>query len=91
MDYEGKPIIPTKTALNELSNLNLDLYAVAEILKNGSEIRKRSKNVAEKIITRGNKAVNVVVVDMGNYYKLIHAGEFTLTKKIRRLMKKNEA
>jgi len=30
--------------------------------------------------------VNVVVVDMDNYYKLIHIGEFTLSKKFRKLM-----
>ena len=81
LTYRGKPIFPTKTALNELSEIDVNLYEVPEILEKGFEIRKRAKNVTEKGIQRGNKVINVVVVDLGNYYKLIHAGEFTLAKK----------
>ncbi|MBI2655366.1 hypothetical protein HYX06_02995 [Candidatus Woesearchaeota archaeon] len=86
--YKGKPILPTKTALNELSEINVNLYEVPEILENGFEIRKRKKNITERGIQRGNKVINVVVVDLGNYYKLIHAGEFTLSKKFKKLMRK---
>ena len=32
--YKGKPIIPTKTALNELSEINLNLWEVPKTLKN---------------------------------------------------------
>ncbi len=85
--YKGKPIVPTKTALDELSNIDLDLYDVPEILEKGFEIRKRSKNITERGIQKGNKVVNVVVVDMGGFYKLIHAGEFTLTKKFKKMMR----
>lgn len=84
--YNGKLIIPTKAVLDELSNINLNLYEVPEILEKGFEIRKRKKNITEKAIAKGNKVINVVIVDMGNFYKLIHAGEFTLTKKFRKLM-----
>ena len=80
--YKGKPILPTKTALNELSEIDVSLYEVPEILEEGFEIRKRKKNVIERGIQRGNRVINVVVVDLGDYYKLIHAGEFTLSKKI---------
>jgi len=38
----------------------------------------------------GDKIINVVVVDMGNYYKLIHAGEFTFAKKFKKLMREEE-
>ena len=86
-EHKGKPIIPTKTALSELSDIGLNLHDVPEILEKGFEIRKRSKNIAERGIQRGNKVVNVVVVDVGSYYKLIHAGEFTLTKKFKKLMR----
>ncbi len=79
--YKGKPILPTKTALNELSDIDVNLYEVSEILEKGFKIRKRKKNIIERGIQRGNKVINVVMVDMGNYYKLIHAGEFTLSKK----------
>jgi len=85
--YKGKPILPTKTALNELSDINVNLYEVPEILEKGFEIRKRAKNITERGIQRGNKIMNVVVVDLGDYYKLIHAGEFTLSKKFKKLMR----
>ena len=85
--YKGKPILPTKTALNELSEIDLNLYEVTEILEKGFEIRKRKKSIIERGIQKGNKIVNVVVVDLGNYYKLIHAGEFTLSKKFKKLMR----
>lgn len=86
-NYKGKPILPTKTALNELSEINVNLYEVPEILEKGFEVRKRAKNTTERCIQRGNKVINVVVVDLGSYYKLIHAGEFTLSKKFRKLMR----
>ncbi|MFH1053350.1 MAG: hypothetical protein V1740_02930 [Candidatus Woesearchaeota archaeon] len=85
--FNGKPILPTKDALNELSEIDMDLYDVSEILENGFELRKRKKNILEKAIARGNKVINVVVVDVGNYYKLIHCGEFTLTYKFRGILK----
>ena len=85
--YKGKPIIPTKTALNELSEIDVNLYEVPEILEKGFKVRNRAKNITERGIQRGNKVINVVVVDLGNYYKLIHAGEFTLSKKFKKLMR----
>ena len=83
--YKGKPILPTKTALSELSEIDVNLYEVPEILEKGFEIRKRKKNIIERGIQRGNKIINVVVVDLGGYYKLIHAGKFTLSKKFKTL------
>ena len=85
--YKGKPILPTKTALNELSEIDVNLYEVPEILEKGFEVRKRAKNITERGVQRGNKIINVVVVDLGNYYKLIHAGKFSLSKKFRKLMR----
>jgi hypothetical protein len=85
--FNGKPILPTKAAMDELSSLNLDLHDVSLILNEGFQLRKRKKNVIEKALNRGNKMTNVVIIDMASYYKLIHAGEFTLTKKFRKLMK----
>ena len=86
--YKGKPVMPTKTALNELSEIDLDLYKALEILEKGFELRKRKKNIIERAIIKGNKIINIVVVDMSNYYKLIHAGKFTLTKKFKKLIKR---
>ena len=64
--YKGKPVFPTKTALDELSEIDLDLYEVIEILESGFEIRKRAKNITEKAIQRGNKIINIVIVDQGS-------------------------
>lgn len=79
--------MPTKTAMDELSNIDLDLYKIPEILENGFQIRKRKKNIIEKGVRKGNKIINVVVVDMGNYYKLIHVGKFSLTEKFKKLIR----
>ena len=59
--YKGKPIFPTKTALNELSEIDVNLYEVPRILKKGFEVRKRAKNITERGVQRGNKIINVVV------------------------------
>lgn len=85
--YKGKPIIPTRNALDELANIDLNLWEVSKILEKGYSMRKRKKNIIERAIKRGNKIINIVVIDVGNYYKLIHAGEFTLTKKFKKLMR----
>ncbi|MFH1072341.1 MAG: hypothetical protein V1743_02840 [Nanoarchaeota archaeon] len=87
--FNGKPIIPTKTALDELSDIDMDLSAVPVILEKGFPVRKRKKSIIEKGMQRGSKIVNVVVVDIGNYYKLIHAGEFTLSKKFKKMKREN--
>lgn len=85
--YNGKPILPTKTALNELSEIGVDLYQVTEILENGFDVRKRKEYIIERGVRKGNKIVNVVAVDLGDYYKLIHAGEFTLSKKFKKMLR----
>ncbi|MDP2750813.1 MAG: hypothetical protein Q8O89_08335 [Nanoarchaeota archaeon] len=87
MEYDGKPVLPTKNAMDELSDIDLDLYDAVCILNDGFEIRKRSRNVIERCMQTGNKVINVVVVDLGSHYKLIHAGEFTLSRKFKRMMK----
>jgi len=37
--------MPTKTAMDKLSNINLSLYEVLKILEEGFELRKRKKNI----------------------------------------------
>ncbi len=83
--FEEKPVLPTKRALDELSDIDLDINDAVYILENGFEIRKRGRNVIERGMIRGNKVINVVAVDLGGYYKLIHAGEFTLSRKFKKL------
>ncbi len=85
--FRGKPIIPTKTALDELSEIDLDLSEVPLILERGIQIRKRKKNIIERAVKKGNKMINVVVVDLDDYYKLIHVGKFTLAEKFKKLIR----
>ncbi len=87
MECNRKQILPTKTAMDELSDIGIDLYYAAYILENGFEIRKRGRGVIERGIQKGSKVINIVVVDLGAHYKLIHAGEFTLSRKFKRLIK----
>ena len=79
--FNGKPIFPTKEAMDELSDVGLDLHDAIAIMQEGFVVRKRKRNIIERAIKRGNKIINIVAVDMGNYYKLIHAGKFSYNKK----------
>ncbi|MDP7323728.1 MAG: hypothetical protein QF632_03125 [Candidatus Woesearchaeota archaeon] len=81
--YEGKPILPTKAALTELSKIDMDLHEVAFILKQGFQLRKRKKHITEKAIIKGNKIRNVVIIEYEHCCKLIHAGEFSLSRKFK--------
>jgi type II secretory pathway component PulF len=82
-EWNGKPLIPTKHALDEMDNAGIDMYKAVEILDEGFDCSrsKRKANVVERCITRGNKVLKVVVADVGSYYKIIHAGEFTEKKR----------
>ena len=85
--YNGKPVLPTKDSMDELNELGLGLYKAIEILEQGFELRKRKRNTIERVARKGSKLINVVVVDAGSYYKLIHAGQFSLNKKFKKLMR----
>ncbi len=88
--YKGKPIIPTKTALYELDEIGMDLLDVVEVLTHGVEIRKRAGNIVERCVKRKGRLVNVVLVEFDNYYKLIHAGTFTFSKKFKEYFGENK-
>ena len=79
--------MPTRTAMDELDKIDADLHDVIETLESGFPIRKRKRNVIEKGIKKGSKVFNVVVVEMNSYYKLIHAGKFTLSKKFKKMVR----
>ncbi|MBN2141888.1 hypothetical protein JW711_01025 [Candidatus Woesearchaeota archaeon] len=88
--YNGKPVFATKTAATELGRIGIDLIDVPKILHSGFDIRKRKKGTLEKCISRGNKVINVVVVDTGTHYKLIHAGEFTMSNKFKEMKREKD-
>lgn len=81
-EWKGKPLIPTKNALDEMSHRDVDMHKAKEILDEGFDCAKskRKPNVYERGIRRGGKIVKVVVADIGGYYKIIHVGKFTEKK-----------
>ncbi len=81
--WKGKPLIPTRRALDEMERNNIDMYKAEEILNSGFDCARsrRAPNVYERCVQRGNKVVKIVVADIGDYYKIIHAGTFTAKKK----------
>ena len=68
--FEGLPLIPSRSAMNELYDNNMDLYAVLDVLENGYDCPKdkRSKDLIERCLDRKRKTIRVVVAQSFNYY-----------------------
>lgn len=89
--YKGLPIITVQTrrgqrsVVDELIKHKMDLYDVAEILKNGYDCSrsKRREGVIERCVDKGNKTIKVVLqkgfieLDGCGCWELIHVGKFT--------------
>jgi len=65
--WKGLPVIPTKSALNELIKYYMDLGDVVRILELGHVSRKRKKGTIEKCLNRKDEVIKVVVVQSYNY------------------------
>ena len=82
--YLGLPIIPSRTAMNELMMCDLALEDVAEVLETGFDCSRsaRKEGTLERCVKRGKKTLKVVVVKSVNYtlstecWVLTHAGVF---------------
>ncbi len=76
--YQEKEIKATKTASEEMWQLNKDLWDVHEVLEKGYDCStsKRKPNILERCIRKGKFIFKAVVVDCGDYYQLIHFGKF---------------
>ncbi len=84
LKYKGLILIPSKSAAREMIKHGLMIIDCKEILENGYNApRKRSENIEEKWVDRGNKTYNVVIVKSFNYfykeevYLIMHVGKFT--------------
>ena len=53
--YKGKPIFPTKTALNELSEIDVNLYEVPEILEKALKSGKERRILLKEAFREGIK------------------------------------
>lgn len=81
--YQKRYIKATKNAAEELWQFKKDLWDVLEILEIGYDCSrsKRKANILEKCIRKGDNVFKAVVVDLDNYFLLIHFGKFTYKKR----------
>jgi len=67
--YQRLQLIPTRAAMNELYDNNLDLYTVLNVLENGYDCykSKRAKGTIERCLDEKRITIRVVVVKSFNY------------------------
>ncbi len=67
--FRDLPLVPSRSAMNELYNNSLDLYAVLDVLEHGYDCSKgrRSKGILERCLDKGKKTIRVVVAKSYNY------------------------
>jgi hypothetical protein len=78
-EWKGKPVIPTKQAVDELDFNDIDLCEAIEILESGFDCSRsrRCKDIFERCIRKGKKVLKIVAVERDNCFKIIHAGKFS--------------
>ena len=81
--WQGKLLMPSKAALDEMYDLNVNLNDVMDILEEGFDCprSKRKKNKLERCAKRGRKIIKVVVVDTNEHLIITHVGKFMASKK----------
>ena len=67
--FRDIPVIPSRTAMNEMYDHSINIHYVVEILKHGYDCprSKRSKNIIEKCIDKKRKTIRVVIANSYNY------------------------
>ncbi len=70
-EYQGKPLIPSGAASDEMITYGLSLADVLHILENGYDcsIKRRRSNIIERCVDSGNKTTKVVAAEV-LYYSL---------------------
>lgn len=81
--YRGLKLVPSKSAMKEMTQLGLMLYDCKIMLEEGYDApRKRAEDCEEKWLDKRNKTFNIVVVKSFNYfydeevYLITHLGCF---------------
>ena len=80
--FKGLPLIPTRAAMTELYENNMDLNDALDILEKGYDcsISKRSEEIIEKCINVKRKTMRIVAAKTYNFsldsevWAIIHAG-----------------
>jgi hypothetical protein len=89
--YLELPLVPSRSAMQELYNNNMDLHDVKEVLESGYDCSKgkRAKGTIEKCLDSKKKTIKVVIVRSFNYnmdtdiWIIAHVG-ITSKRKVRR-------
>ena len=95
ISYQGLRIEPTLSSSRELAEEGNDLYDVLKILEEGYDCSasKRSQNIVEKCIKKGNKQYKVVLAQtevtypdryIEKVWRIIHFGKSSYKKKRRK-------
>ncbi len=88
-EFQGLPVLPSKSVRSELQSLCLDLYNVVEILELGYDCAasKRKEGIIERCIDVKRKTIKAVVDKSFNYslqtevwvivWVIVHVGIFS--------------
>ncbi|WP_456474230.1 hypothetical protein [Candidatus Pyrohabitans sp.] len=85
LKWRGLPVIPSRTALEEMYREDLLIHDVVEILENGYDCARsrRKRDVIERCVDRKSKTLKAVVAKSYNYdmesevWVITHVGRFT--------------
>ena len=83
--FKGLPIVPSRTAMNEMTRLGMDEWDILQMLEEGYNCyaSKRKEGTLEKCINKGNKTIKAVVVRSHNWsldcdvWVITHVGKFS--------------
>ncbi|MEE8167765.1 MAG: hypothetical protein V3T58_02690 [Candidatus Hydrothermarchaeales archaeon] len=85
LEWKGLPVIPSKSAADEMYREKLLIHDIVEILENGYDCARsrRGADVYERCVDTKNKTLKVVVARSYNYdlksevWVVTHVGMFT--------------
>lgn len=83
--YKGLPIIPTRSTMNEMSDLCMSLWDVLDVLENGKDCyaSQRRNGTLERCQDKGKRTTKVVVIRSHNWslgtdvWALVHVGNIS--------------
>jgi hypothetical protein len=85
-EFKNKPIIPTKSAAEELWRYGLSLWDIKEVLEDGFDCAtsKRMAGTFEICLIIGKMLRKAVVVEKDDKWLLIHVGLLRYSKMMKR-------
>ncbi len=76
--WQGKDILPTKSASREIVDENIPIHTLVDVLESGydCERSRRKPEIHERCKRYGKIVIKVVVADMGDHFRVVHVGKF---------------